>query len=536
MKNLSAGSRKHRAKRADQNELFKRALNLLSDAVLLLDRKQKIIFTNSKAATLFGIPRQAILGKPLERILTIEDPSSGRRLEKPPSVANGPVVLLGTAGERLFHVTAIDIHRTAGFRQLKSRALVGLFIRPSDITVEATNVYQNIIGQLTMRIAHDFNNQLTSMLGNAELVQEALEIINSQEDNNPETPAGHAIPINRDVIRKCLEMATGIRKLQDYAQQQTTARRDVDLNATVSQTLPVAQRVLGSRLTIEFVPTENIPIVAGDQTLLHQLLFTIFDNCKERALNAKGTVTVKTSRETLDEHFASTHPGARAGEHLKLLITDHGQLLPPDSLPTPAQLFTSNKPAAALRLATTYSLVKQMGAYIHIDSDELAGTRFQVYFPLNEETEKPQPFAVTKTRGHQARRARRAAQKPRLILIAEDSPDIQRTIVRNLSNAGYETDVAGTGVDALARFEALNSNGHRLSLVIADLGLPGMDGRTLCKKIKSKNPRMPVLLTSGHSIPLDETRTRTTDGLPFISKPFDTATLLKRIIGLLTAA
>ena len=52
-----------------------------------------------------------------------------------------------------------------------------------------------------MRIAHDFNNSLTSMLGNAELVQEALEVINCQENNNPETAAGHAIPINRDVIR-----------------------------------------------------------------------------------------------------------------------------------------------------------------------------------------------------------------------------------------------------------------------------------------------------------------------------------------------
>src|ERR1041384_1062873 len=246
MAQFSAHNRRHRAKSADQNELFKRALNLLSDAVLLLDRKQKVIFINAKAPALLGVPRQAILGKPLEKFLTLEDPSTGQRLLKP-SVPNGPLVLLGAAHGNLFNVTAIDIHRTAGFNKLKSKAIIGLFIRPLEVALASPDAHQNIIGQLTVRIAHDFNNQLTSMLGNAELVQEALEVINSQEDNNPETPAGHAIPINRDVVRKCLEMAGVIRKLQEYARQQPTQRQNIDLNATVKEVLPFTKQFLSSR-------------------------------------------------------------------------------------------------------------------------------------------------------------------------------------------------------------------------------------------------------------------------------------------------
>ena len=128
---------------------------------------------------------------------------------------------------------------------------------------------------------------------------------------------------------------------------------------------------------------------------------------------------------------------------------------------------------------------------------------------------------------------KRRATESRLILIAEDQRDVQQTIVRYLSRAGYETEVAATGPLALERFEQMNSNGRKPSLVIADLGLPGMDGRTLCKKIQTINHRMPVLLTSGHSISMDSTGTRTSDGLPFLKKPFDPATLLDAISDLI---
>ena len=532
-------SKQRRTKRLDENELFKQAISLLSDAVLLLDRQNKVIFINTPAPPLLGLPRQAIIGKPLHRVLKLEDPSSRRPVTRLPSLKNAPIDLLGTSGDGIFNVTAIDIQRIAGFNKLKTKAVAGLFVRPSDLTLASTpNVHQYNLGQLTMRIAHDFNNSLTSMLGNAELVQETLEVINVQENNDPETPAGHAVPINRDVIRKCLEMAAFIRKLQDYARQQPSSRQNVDLNSIITETLPISQRILGSRLTINFTAGSNLPTIIADQAQLHQLLFTLFDNCTERAGTAPSTVSVQTAADTLDEHYASTHPGARAGEHLKLIVSDKGSPLAADSLPKAFNLFKSSRTQAhGLRLATAYAIVKQMGGYIYVESSESA-THFNIYFPLHEE-QQPTPAAEPKRnrpnqRGRRARK--RAADSPRLILIAEDQLDIQQTMVRYLSKAGYRTVLTSTGPEAWSTFQRLNSNGHRPSLVIADLGLPGLDGRTLCKKIRELSPRMPLLLTSGHVIPLDASLTKTTDGLPFVQKPFDATTLLNTIAQLLASA
>ena len=537
---LMATRKQKRLPQVDHNELFKRAINLFSDAILLLDRRRKIIFANSTTPGLLGVPRQGLLGKPLDRVLTLEDPSTRRAISTIPSTAQGPVSLLATVGDTVFTATAIDIRRTAGFNKLKSKATTGLFLRPSDLSLaSAPDIHQHIIGQLTMRIAHDFNNSLTSMLGNAELVQEALEVLNAHEDNNPETPAGHAIPINRDVIRKCVEMAGFIHKLQDYARQQPTSRQKIDVNTTVQETLPITQKILGSRLTIDFKPGRDLPSIVADQAQLHQLLFTIFDNCKERAGFAQGTVTIQTSTETLDEHYASTHPGARPGEHLKLTVIDKGEPLSANSLPKAFNLFKSNETASnGLRLATVYAIVKQISGYIYVESDEIHGTRFAIYFPLQEDIKEvspsPPPADKGKRPGNRTRRAlRRAAEKDQLILIAEDQTDIQKTMIRYLSKAGYQTDVSSNGLDAWRRFQELNTNGNRPALVIADLGLPGIDGRTLCRKIKDSSPRMPVLLTSGHVVNLDTSQKRTVEGIPFIQKPFDASMLLRTINELL---
>ncbi len=535
-------TRKQKRIPRDQNELFKRAINLLSDAVLLLDRRDKIIFVNSTAPALLGVPRQALLGKPLNKILTLEDPTTRRTIPTVHAGASGPLSLLATVGDTVFTATIIDIRRTAGFNKLKSKASNGVFLRSSDLSLaSAPDIHQHILGQLTMRIAHDFNNSLTSMLGNAELVQEALEVINAQEENSPETAAGQAIPINRDVIRKCVEMAGFIHKLQDYARQQPPSTQKVDLNTTIQETLPITQKILGSRLAVEFKPGHELPKIIADPSQLHQLLFTIFDNCRERAGLTQGTVTIETKTETLDEHYASTHPGARPGQHIRLAITDKGQPISEESLPQVFNLFKSNQTSTkGLRLATAYAIIKHFGGFIYIESNELQGTTFLIYFPLqdavsNQTSPTQVPAPKRKRPGNRARKAmRRATTSPnQLILIAEDQPDIQKTMIRYLTKAGYLTNVSGNGRDAWRRFQELNSNGHRPALVIADLGLPDMDGRTLCRKIRTSSPKLPVLLTSGHVVDLDSSKKRTIEGIPFIQKPFDATQLLATVNNLL---
>ena len=115
-------TRKQKRVPHDNNELFKRAINLLSDAVLLLDRQSKIIFVNSTTPSLLGVPRQGLLGKPLDKVLTLEDPITRRRMSAIPSTANGPIFLLATVGDTLFNAT-IRYSSDCGLQQTKVEGL-----------------------------------------------------------------------------------------------------------------------------------------------------------------------------------------------------------------------------------------------------------------------------------------------------------------------------------------------------------------------------------------------------------------------------
>src|SRR6185436_3634665 len=102
-----------------------------------------------------------------------------------------------------------------------------------------------------------------------------------------------------------------------------------------------------------------------------------------------------------------------------------------------------------------------------------------------------------------------------LILVAEDDTDVQRTIERYLSRAGYRTIFTADGNDALNLYRQ-----HQPDLLIADLGLPGIDGRALSKTIQQEFPSAQILLTSGYPIDLDSTG-KTPDGFDFVHKPFE---------------
>jgi two-component system cell cycle sensor histidine kinase/response regulator CckA len=95
---------------------------------------------------------------------------------------------------------------------------------------------------------------------------------------------------------------------------------------------------------------------------------------------------------------------------------------------------------------------------------------------------------------------------------------------RCFTMAGFQVELQSTGPKALSAYEALFTNGKPPALVVADLGLPGLDGRSLLKKIREFDREARLLLTSGYTI---EKSAR--DGFSFIQKPFEPSMLLRTI-------
>ncbi len=499
----------------NSSKITRAFLDRLSDGILLIDKDDQILYANRAAVALTD--RQEIAGRHLTPLLKL--PTSNGRTPAQPVLFHLP----NSSDNAL--ATFIDAHAFPGIHQLAKRAKQIVLLQvPSRNETSPASAYQLILGNLTVRIAHDFNNDLTSILGDAESIQTLLEGLSSTNQE-----VANTLPVIRAIIRRCLESAQTVKQLQAYARQQPRARDILDLNDSINYVLPIARRILGQKVKLDYLPTDNLPPLYADRAQLDQILISLLIASKE-TMPAGGEVTITTKKTFIDEEYVSTHPGSRAGHYLLLTVQDTGAGISQD----PTELFSPTASGeSGLHLPTAYSIVKQLSGYFDVESWKGEGTRFEIYLPIykDEPTELTQPSTSTTTHQKKApgRNSRKTKKESPLILIAEDDADVRRSLESHLKRAGYLTATAANGTAALELFNQLGKTETKPALVISDLGLPGIDGKSLCKKIQEKHPRTELLLTSGHRVDMNTQGTRTIDGFNFLQKPFEAASLLALI-------
>ena len=499
---------------------FRSATDLLIEPVFLIDRSHRIILANNAAQTTIGLPESALLNQPIETILSLKRPQHAKstRFKLPNSeLLSLPV----TVHDVKLYATFFPLVNLTYFRELRPRPTALVILRavtsaqPPDHT--SASIYLQLIGQLAMRIAHDLSNSLTSIIGNAELIKEQLdELLTSPTPESIRSLQANGLPELDDVIRKSQEMAQFITTLREYARQSPHKTNTLDLNSAINETLSIARSLLGPKIQIDFLPSDELPRVYMDRLRIEQILLSILLNCKN-AMPSGGRITIQTEHATLDAEFISTHRGARPGTYSRLSITDSSigmdsnQMAGIFDFPT-GDLIDS---PSLLGLPIVYSIVKRYEGYIDVESWTGKGTRYDIYIPpIAPSSSFPESrFASSPVPSTSQELAPDA--KSSLILVAEDDTDVQRTIERYLSRAGYRTIFTADGNDALNLYRQ-----HKPDLLIADLGLPGIDGRALSKTIQQEFPSAQILLTSGYPIDLDSTG-KTPDGFNFVHKPFE---------------
>ena len=380
----------------------------------------------------------------------------------------------------------------------------------------STTIYLQIVGHLAIRIAHDFNNALTSIIGNAELIKQQLAA------DSPELDA---------VIRKSREMAQFIDRLQQYARQQPLTTYATDLNSAIHDLLPFARSLLGPTIQINFLPAEELPLIYMDRPRIDQLLRSILLSC-EKEMPSGGRITIETEHANLDADFTSTHPGARPGTYSRLSFTDSSNGMDAKRVASIFDFPTDHVlDSSSLGLPIVYSIVKEFNGYIALETWVGKGTRFDIYIPSNPARFFPvtQPELLDSSGSYNSGSSTNSS----LILVADDDPDIQNIIGRCVSRIGYTTTFAKDGRTALEVYERLTAQKNQPTLLIADLGLPEIDGRALSLTIHERYPSAHILLTSGHKIDINPTTGKTPEGFTFLDKPFDPNTLLITIERLL---
>lgn len=404
--------------------------------------------------------------------------------------------------------------RSASRRTMLDGKVTGLLGILFDITVQrqtedALRMAQKMeaVGRLAGGVAHDFNNILTVISSYAGLALRGLR----GED-----------PLRRDLeeIRKASDRATALtRQLLAFSRRQVLQPSVIDLNQLLEGVEKMLRRLIGEDVDLRMSPAPDLGRIRADPGQVEQVVMNLVVNARD-AMPEGGALTLLTENVELDDEFVLNHAGARSGPHVMLAVSDTGCGMDASVLERLFDPFFTTKPAGkgtGLGLATVYGIVSQSGGAIWAESAPGEGSTFRVYFPRVD--------AEVDARPAEPRMARPPVGAATILLV-EDDAALRQLAQRILSAAGHTVLEAANGGEALLLCER---HGPSLTLLLADVVMPGMSGRELASRIGSLAPNARILFMSGYTDDAILHHGVLEHGTFFLPKPFTPETLLSRV-------
>jgi two-component system cell cycle sensor histidine kinase/response regulator CckA len=359
------------------------------------------------------------------------------------------------------------------------------------------------IGTLAGGIAHKFNNSLSGITGNIELLKMA----------NPDSK-----PIDKYADRmldSARNMANLSNQLLAYAEGGKYQAKTLSLTDLIDSTLPIVNRKIASAIQVDTDTPVNIFNIKGDQTQIQMLLSAMIENAAE-AIENEGRIKIMIRNEEVHEEFAKKHLGLKTGSYVCLRIIDDGKGMDEETKRRIFEpFFTTNFQGRGLGMAAAYGIVKNHDGWISVDSEPGKGTEVSIYLPaVDIRIEKPEEpkseiYIGTGT-----------------ILLIEDEEmvmDVGRGMIEKL---GYSVLVAKCGKEAVNIAKTFNGN---IDLALLDMGLPDIGGKELYPLLMEVCPKLKVIICSGYSIDGPARDILSAGAQAFIQKPFLFAELSSKI-------
>jgi PAS domain S-box-containing protein len=364
------------------------------------------------------------------------------------------------------------------------------------------------IGLLAGGVAHDYNNMLTVILGNAELA-----LLNAED-----LPS--SLHTNLERIIEAAKHSTDItRKLLAFARKQTITPVALDLNLTVKSMLKMLRHLIGEDITLTWRPGVDLGAIKMDPVQIDQILANLCINARD-AITDIGKVTIETGNAVFDESYCAEHADYVVGEYAMLAVSDDGCGMEKEIIEQIFEPFFTSKglgQGTGLGLSTVYGIVKQNHGFINVYSEPGKGTTFKIYLPrCAGPADYIQPSKTAEIPlGH-----------GETVLLVEDEPALLELGKRMLEKLGYLVLAAATPAEAIGLAEAHASEVH---LLITDVVMPEMNGPDLAKQLQALHPSLKVLFMSGFTANMIASRGVLDEGMNFIQKPFSMKDLAGKV-------
>jgi PAS domain S-box-containing protein len=467
-------------KRKESNETLSTILDSTPVPTVTENTEGIVLSWNRAAEAVFGYAATEVVGKPNP----LRDTQSPDQDIESSSLASGGVVRDLETRRRHKNGSLIDVRMSCSplyspAHEIRGQVKVLEDLRERKRIEEQLHQAQKMeaIGNLTGGIAHDFNNLLTIVIGNIELTSRSLQ----DHPENAELLEG--------ALSACLRGADLTRQLLAFGRRQTLKPEMVDVNRLIRGMVKLLVRTLGAHVRIDLIEGQGIWPVIIDPAQLDSAIVNLAVNARD-AMPDGGPLTIETANVDVDDNFSVTHPGLKPGGYVVISVTDTGTGIPPQVVNRIFEPFYTTKATnkgTGLGLSMVYGFVKQSGGHVTVYSEVGAGTTFRLYLPRA----LTQVDAPARSAPSLERQRSKGTER---ILVVEDNEAVRRMVCRQLSDMGYQVDIASHAQQALE----IISDGTRVDAVFSDVVMPGeMSGVKLASEIADRWPTIKVLLTSG---------------------------------------
>ena len=356
------------------------------------------------------------------------------------------------------------------------------------------------VGQLTGGIAHDFNNMLAVVVGGIDL---ALRRLNG--------PRREVMMHLNNAMEGATRAAALTRRLLSFARSEPLLPERVDSNELIGGMSDLMDRTLGEQIRVEVDLGPDTWPTYVDPHQLENAIVNLSVNARD-AMDGRGLMRIATENVTVT---ANQVGDIRAGDYVKISVTDTGCGMPPDVLERAFEPFFTTKPVGkgtGLGLSQIFGFAHESGGEVGIESEVGRGTTVAIYLPRTE--------VAAPVRLHPAaQRTERDVHVPGArILLVEDDPRVLTATVDALEDLDYEPIACSSGEEAIRLFHE-----EPFDLVITDVIMPEMTGPELIRYLKLNSPRdFAVLFVTGY---VGEGESEDLRGHELLRKPFTVGAL-----------
>ncbi len=364
------------------------------------------------------------------------------------------------------------------------------------------------LGQLASGIAHNFNNLLTVIRGNAQCL----------------VADGQQTPTVIESLQQIDEAAVRAAKLTSqmllFGRNKRMEREHLNLDQTLTRFGKMLHPLLGEDIALK-IQCDGLPLaIDADPVMIEQVVLHLAVNARD-AMPQGGRLDIHTGKAEISEEDARRNPKARPGQFVCIRVSDSGCGITPEALRHLFEPFFTTKEQGkgiGLGLATVYGIVKLHEGWIDVETEVGQGTSFKIFFPLASLPAEPDQKPLPKTGVVGGRET---------ILLVEDEQIVRRMALRVLQRQGYRVIEAASGMEALSMWDEHEAE---IDLLLTDMVMPeGLSGRGLAEKLLAKKAGLKVIYTTGYSQDAVGPNLVLEEGLNFLAKPYHPLSLAQAV-------